>query len=83
MRTPTAILLTLTVLMVRAEATPPREAPGPVVLDQRVQLFIDDVLIERTERVWRTLNRVRKVPENPLIKSERPWEGYLILLVAS
>ncbi len=57
MRTPTAILLTLTVLMVRAEATPPREAPGPVVLDQRVQLFIDDVLIERTERVWRTLTR--------------------------
>ena len=49
MRTPTAILLTLTVLMVRAEDTPPREAPGPVVLDQRVQLFDDP----RGGRDWR------------------------------
>ena len=79
MRTPTAILLMLTALMVRAEAAPPGGVPGPVVLDQRVQLFIDDVLIERTERVWRTLDRVRRVPENPLIKSDRSWEGYLIL----
>ena len=79
MRTPAATLLTLTVLIVQPEATPTGEASGPLVLDQRVQLFIDDVLIERTERVWRTLTRVRRVPENPLIKSDRPWEGYLIL----
>ncbi len=55
------------------------ETSGPVQLDQRVQLFIDDFLIERTERVWRTLNRSRKVRENPIIKPDRPWEGYLVL----
>ncbi len=55
------------------------ETSGPVQLDQRVQLFIDDFLIERTEGVWRTLNRSRKVPENPIIKPDRPWEGYLVL----
>jgi len=55
------------------------EVSGPVQLDPRVQLFIDDFLIERTDRVWRTLNRSRKAPENPIIKPDRPWEGYLVL----
>ncbi len=74
-----SITLGWIVLLTGGNAVWAVEASGPVQLDQRVQLFIDDFLIERTERVWRTLNRSRKVPENPIIKPDRPWEGYLVL----
>ena len=74
-----SITLGWIVLLTGGNAVWAVEASGPVQLDQRVQLSIDDFLIERTERVWRTLNRSRKVPENPIIKPDRPWEGYLVL----
>ena len=42
-------------------------------------LFVDDYLVEDMEKVWRTLNRPGKHRENPVIKPDRPWEGYLVL----
>ena len=53
-------------------------------IDSRVQLFVDDHLIDTSDRVWLTLggdynNHTLKVDENPLIKADRPWEGYLAL----
>ena len=54
------------------------------MLGRNVQLFVDDFLVDRTQRVWRTLNggyntRPRKVAENPIVKPDRPWEGFLVL----
>ncbi len=38
-------------------------------------LFVDDYLIQDTEKVWRTLNRPGKHRDNPVMKPDRPWEG--------
>jgi hypothetical protein len=39
------------------------------------QLFLDDYLIESMANVKQVLNPAVKVDNNPVIKSERPWEG--------
>ena len=56
----------------------PKEPPA-IELDERVNLFVDDFLVERLDKVWRSLGRGRKPAENPIIKPDRPWEGYLVL----
>ena len=60
-------------------AADPGEAALELAASSEPYLFVDDVWVERMEGVWRVLNRPRKVPENPVIEPDRPWEGYLIL----
>ena len=67
------------VLLPGVACAPGPAADPPIRLDDRVQLFVDDLLIERMDRVWRSLGRGGKAAGNPLIRSDRPWEGYLIL----
>lgn len=43
------------------------------------EIFLDDFLIQRSEGVWRSVNHPKKFAGNPVIKPDRPWEGYLIL----
>ncbi|MDQ2949540.1 MAG: hypothetical protein M3Y27_26990, partial [Acidobacteriota bacterium] len=50
-----------------------------VVLSMEPQLFVDDAVIERMENVTRTLHYPVRVAENPIIKSDQPWEGELSL----
>ncbi len=39
------------------------------------QLFVDDYLIESMTNTRQVLNRAEKVPDNPVLRPERPWEG--------
>jgi hypothetical protein len=41
------------------------------------QLFVDEHLIENMEGVTRDLNQPVKHAGNPLIKTDKPWEGHL------
>jgi hypothetical protein len=43
------------------------------------QVFLDDLLIDRTDGVWRSVAHPSKFSGNPVVKPDRPWEGYLIL----
>jgi hypothetical protein len=48
-------------------------------LSRNVQLFVDDLLIERMDRVARGLHYPERAPENPVLKAEMPWEGNVVL----
>lgn len=39
------------------------------------QYFLDDSLVETTQNTRPRLNPAVKVPTNPIIKSDKPWEG--------
>ncbi len=45
----------------------------------RKQLFVDDYIIEGMKGVSTTLNPAKKHPANPLVVSDRPWEGSIQL----
>jgi len=53
-------------------------AAGGRVFDvgSKTQLFIDKVLVRRSDRVWWTQHMGRKHPDNPLLKVDQPWEGW-------
>ena len=53
--------------------------PDPIEVGPGVHLFVDDYLVEKMTQVWRSLNIGRKHAKNPLLKPDRPWEGYLVL----
>lgn len=55
----------------------------PVKVGSTRQLFIDDLLIESSNGLTRTIHPVRKHPKNPLIVPEKPWEGKSVLLYGS
>ena len=38
------------------------------------QLFVDDYVIDEMDNVSKTFNQAEKHPDNPLIRSDRPWE---------
>lgn len=40
------------------------------------QLFVDQVLVRDSENVSFSLVQARKHPENPLVRADRPWEGW-------
>ena len=86
MRNPQRLPLLALALLLLPSCQPGSSAePGPIrEIDSRVQLFVDDHLVADSDRVWRSLTgayntRPRKVAENPIIKPDRPWEGYLVL----
>ncbi len=43
------------------------------------QLVCDDAMLDHTHNVWRSLHHPVKHEANPVLESDRPWEGYLIL----
>src|SRR5262245_29802042 len=47
---------------------------SPVQVGNRVQLFVDQMLVRETEKVAFTLHPAEKHPLNPLVKADRPWE---------
>jgi hypothetical protein len=53
-------------------------ADGPLDVGDRAQLFIDQVLVRSATKVAFTLHPAQKHPRNPLIKADRPWEGWRI-----
>ena len=55
------------------------EAPPVIELTKDSQLFVDDHLIGRMQGVFRSLNNPQRVPQNPIMIPDRPWEGYLVL----
>ena len=43
----------------------------------RNQLFVDDYLIESMSHCALSMNRAEKVVDNPVLRPEHPWEGFL------
>lgn len=51
---------------------------SPLEIGDQAQLAADRTWIQSTERVSFTLHPARKHPANPLVKADRPWEGWRI-----
>lgn len=55
----------------------------PFTLDERKQLFLDDVVVASMENVARRIHPARKHPKNPLVTPEEELEGKLALVYGS
>lgn len=53
-----------------------RAANSPFDVGNRAQLFVDRVLVQDADGVAFTLHPGKKHPDNPLVKVDRPWEGW-------
>ena len=74
------LLLAATILVTANTGSETLQAgPDPIEVGPGVHLFVDDYLVEKMTQVWRSLNIGRKHAKNPLLKPDRPWEGYLVL----
>jgi hypothetical protein len=69
------ILAPLTFLLL-AGALTAATPDSPFDVGSRSQLFVDEVLVRRADRVAFTLHPARKHPANPLVKADKPWEGW-------
>jgi hypothetical protein len=61
---------------VNAQILPASRSPSPFDIGSRAQLFIDQTLVAESNRISYTLHAAQKHPANPLIKADRPWEGW-------
>jgi len=52
-------------------------AQSTLNIHDQSQLFVDKVLVRETDRVWFTQHQGKKHPANPVLKPDRPWEGWL------
>ncbi len=57
-------------------AAPAYRSISPFEVGDRAQLLIDDVLIFESKGVSRTQHPAEKHPANPLVKADKPWEGW-------
>src|SRR5262245_21475069 len=48
----------------------------PVDVGDRAQLFVDRLLVREAAGISFTQHQGRKHPDNPLLKADRPWEGW-------
>lgn len=62
-----------TVLSCTAWCEPP-VSPFPV--EDKAQLFADQVLVRDSQNICFTLHPGREHPGNPLLKADQPWEGW-------
>jgi len=62
------------VMMVVGGQTP----DSPFNVADKSQLFVDQVLVRDACNVSLTLHRARKCADNPVLKADRPWEGWRI-----
>ena len=60
----------------KAQILPAARPPSPFDIGNRAQLFIDQTLVAESDRISYTLHQAQKHPANPLIKADRPWEGW-------
>jgi hypothetical protein len=60
-----------------------RAAASPVEVGTSAQLFVDRVLVREARSVCFTLHPAEKHPANPLLKADRPWEGWRVTLYGS
>ena len=58
-------------------------ASSPFDVGTRAQLFVDQVLVHSTQNVAFTLHPAVKHPDNPLIVSDRPEDGWRLALCGS
>ena len=63
--------------------TEPTEIVSPFDVADKTQLFVDQVLVRDTKGVSLTLHQATKHPANPLMKVDKPWEGWRILIFGS
>ena len=56
---------------------------APIAVGSERQLFLDDLLIERTENLARRVRPLRKHAGNPVIRREEDWEPRSYLLFGS
>ena len=56
---------------------------SPFDVGGKAQLFIDQVLVRSSQGVSFTLHPARKHPDNPLIKVDKPWEGWRLEIYGS
>ena len=49
---------------------------SPFNIGTAAQLFVDRLLVREAQRVWFTQHPGRKHPKNPVLKPDRPWEGW-------
>lgn len=49
---------------------------SPFNVDSKAQLFVDRVLVGQTRDVGFTLHPAEKHPSNPIVRADRPWEGW-------
>ncbi|HWB00392.1 MAG TPA: hypothetical protein VG713_17985 [Pirellulales bacterium] len=54
------------------------EPSGAFDVGDRAQLFIDQVLVRSAHNVSFTLHPGAKHPANPLVRADRPWEGWRV-----
>ncbi|MCC6696215.1 MAG: hypothetical protein IT365_11350 [Candidatus Hydrogenedentes bacterium] len=66
-------LFTGLVCLACAMAEPPA---SPFDVGSRSQLFVDQVLVRDAHNVAFTLHPARRHPENPILRADRPWEGW-------
>jgi len=53
------------------------QAPvSPFPVEDKAQLFVDQVLVREAQGIAFTLHPARKHPESPLVKADQPWEGW-------
>ncbi len=71
-------LFTMSALLLSFAAAGEPVSPFPV--GDKSQLFVDQVLVREARNVAFTLHPARKHPENPLMKAEKPWEGWRLEL---
>jgi len=45
----------------------------------KAQLFVDRILVREARGIVFTLHPAEKHPDNPLIRADRPWEGWRIV----
>ena len=56
--------------------TAPYRSASPYDIGARSQLFVDRMLVRQDDGVCFTLHPAEKHPLNPLVKADRPWEGW-------
>jgi hypothetical protein len=74
------LLLTMGVLSGSALAGDPS---GAFDVGDRTQLFIDQVLVRSAERVSFSLHPGTRHPANPLLRADKPWEGWRLSIYGS
>ena len=53
-----------------------QDLTSPFPVEDKAQLFVDQVLVRETQGISFTLHPAREHPENPLLKADQPWEGW-------
>ena len=75
-------LLTLLLLTTTGPALA-ADSSGAFDVGDRTQLFIDRVLVRTAEQISFTQHPGSKHPANPLLRADKPWEGWRISIYGS